>query len=153
MSRFAARRPGPTVLGTAVLSVGLLAGSLTAHDAHAEIVGCRTDPVVLLSNGTELDLSAAIDDSSADVQQVTFALHVPTGVRVIAYVEGSLGAKESWQAYGDNTAGNYDVITTARTATPGAGVQATTQALGLIGVTLITVGGQANQPLSVHFSL
>lgn len=154
MSSLNARRLRRALLCVAALSTGLLAGgSLTAPNAHADLSACRSDPVVLLSNGAELDLSAAINDSSADVQQVVFTLHAPVGVSVVAYIEGSLGAKEFWRFYADNPPGSYDTSALVTTYTPGVSVSATTQALGFLTPALVTVSGQSNQPLPVHLSL
>src|SRR5205823_3344346 len=112
----------------AVLSVGLLAMSLPSHDAHAELAACRSDPVMLLSNGMALDLSATIDDTSADVQQVTYIVYAPVGTRVTAVIHtsGLLGPKETLQYYPDNPAHDYAVATVVTTMTPNTGVTATT---------------------------
>jgi hypothetical protein len=56
-STFTARRAGYVLLGAAVLSASLLARSLVAPDTHAAIGGCRSDPVVTLSNGYAFDLT------------------------------------------------------------------------------------------------
>ena len=69
ISVFTARHRGRTLLGillgVAVLSAGLLAlFSRMAPNTHAAISGCRSDPVVTLSNGVTLDLSTVVDDSS-----------------------------------------------------------------------------------------
>src|SRR5919198_6577394 len=81
-------------LGASVLAAGLLAGLVAPHMAHAQVSGCTADPVVSLSNGTELDLYASIDDSSQDVQQATFNVIVPRGAHVVAYTPGLLGSKQ-----------------------------------------------------------
>jgi len=51
MSVLTPERSLPAMLGAAVFSAGLLASLFGApHHAHAAI-GCRTDPIVTLSNG------------------------------------------------------------------------------------------------------
>ena len=84
----------PVRLGASVLVAALLVGLVAPHMAHAQVSGCTADPVVSLSNGTQLDLYASIDDSSQDVQQVTFNVTVPQGVHEVAYTPGLLGSKQ-----------------------------------------------------------
>ena len=65
-SAFTARRAGYMLLGAAVLSASLLARSLMAPDTHAAVGGCRSDPVVTLSNGHALDLSRRVRGRDLD---------------------------------------------------------------------------------------
>ena len=77
MSAFTARHHDRTLLGMTVLSVSasLPARSPMAPATHAAIGGCRSDPVVTLSNGKTLDLSTVATDTDDDVQQVSYTLH------------------------------------------------------------------------------
>jgi len=53
---------GALALGAALALSPFLPG--TAHTAHAAIGGCAGDPVVVLSNGATIDLSAVADAST-----------------------------------------------------------------------------------------
>src|SRR5947209_59908 len=91
-----------TLLGTAVLSAGLLAHSLIAPDAHAHVGGCRSDPIVTLSNGYTLVLSTVVNDTATDVQQVSYTLDAPAGTSVTREVDTSvLAPKDTFQFYAD----------------------------------------------------
>jgi hypothetical protein len=68
ISAFTARRTRHLLLGAALLSASLLARSLVAPATHAAISGCRSDPVVTLSNGDALDLHATVTDTYDDVK-------------------------------------------------------------------------------------
>jgi hypothetical protein len=48
--------------------------------AHASYSICRTDPVVLLSNGATVTLEADATIDASQVQDVTYTLHVPSGL-------------------------------------------------------------------------
>jgi len=62
------RRPLASVARGAPRAVGLLVGAGVPRPptAHADSVGCRADPGVLLSDGTVVDFSAAIAAAAAD---------------------------------------------------------------------------------------
>ncbi len=80
------RRPRASVARGAPRAVGLLVGSPLVRVVHADIGGCRSDPVVVLSNGVTVDLSAAIA-AAADVRGGDDAPpHTPAGVGVVARV-------------------------------------------------------------------
>jgi hypothetical protein len=105
------------VLG--IVTVGLTAGHLRVPGAQAEIGVCYTDPVVVLSNGTTVDLNDTINDSYLDVQHIVYTLHAPVGTSIesVTYTSGPIGPKESLQYYADQPAGQYtatsDVFTGA----------------------------------------
>jgi hypothetical protein len=148
---FRPRYYGRALPGAALLAAGLLAGSLPAPAAHAAIGGCRSDPIVLLSNGDILDLSANIDDSVTDIQQVTYTLHGPAGNSVTGVIptSGVLGPKETFQYTADGAAGSYGVETVVSTLTPHVDVTATAQAIGLLWSDSATAQGWSLQPLRV----
>src|SRR2546430_12296534 len=120
----------PVRLGASVLAAVLLAGLVAPHMAHAQVSGCMADPVVSLSNGTQLDLFASIDDSSQDVQQVTFNAIVPQGVREDAYTPGLLGSKQVVNVYAHGGPHSYITRTLVSTQTSGVHATATTRAVG-----------------------
>jgi hypothetical protein len=92
LSAFAARHHGRTLLDMTVLSVSasLPARSLMAPATHAAMSGCRSDPVVTLSNRNRLGLSTVATDTYADVQQVSYTLHGRAGTWVTSEVDSSM---------------------------------------------------------------
>ena len=145
----------PVRLGASVLAAVLLAGPVAPHMAHAQVSGCMADPVVSLSNGTELDLFASIDDSSKDVQQVTFNVIVPQGVQEVAYTPGLLGPTQVVNVYPHGGPHSYIARTLVTTQASGVQVTATTRAVG-IGRTVLASGsqsGHAGQWITVPVTL
>jgi hypothetical protein len=140
-------------LGASVLAAGLLAGLVAPPMAHAQVSGCTADPVVSLSNGTQLDLFASIDDSSHDVQQVTFNVIVPRGVQEVAYTPGLLGPKQVVNVYPDGGPHSYITRTLVTTQTSGVHVTATTRAVGTGGIASAANAGHAGQWITVHVTL
>jgi hypothetical protein len=140
-------------LGACVLAAGLLTGLIAPHMAHAQVSGCTADPVVSLSNGTQLDLYASIDDSSQDVQQVTFNVIVPRGVQEVAYTPGLLGSKQVVNVYAHGGPHNYTTATLVTTQTSGVHVTATTRAVGAGGGASASDSGYAGQWIKVHVTL
>ena len=140
-------------LGASVLAAVVLAGLLAPHMAHAQVRGCMADPVVSLSNGTQLDLNALIDDSSQDVQQVTFNVTVPRGVQEVAYTPGLLGSKQVVNVYPVGGPDTYIIRTLVTTQTSGVHVTATTRAAGTGGIASASDSGQAGQWITVHVTL
>ena len=145
--------PRPVRLGASILAAVLLAGLVAPHMAHAQVVGCRADPVVSLSNGTQLDLFASIDDSSQDVQQVTFDVRVPQGVQEIAYTPGLLGPKQVVNVYPGSGPHSYITRTLVTTQKSEVHATATTRAAGLIGLASASGSGHAGQWITVPVSL
>jgi hypothetical protein len=140
-------------LGVSVLAAGLLAGLVAPHRTHAQVSGCMADPVVSLSNGTQLDLYASIDDSSQDVQQVTFTVIVPRGVQEVAYTPGLLGSKQVVNVYAHGGPDSYTTATLVTTQTRGVHVTATTRAVGTGGGASASDSGYAGQWITVHVTL
>jgi hypothetical protein len=104
-----------TALAACVLTAGLGAGLLGAHDTRAAFIGCRSDPIVILSNGVVLDLSADIVDDVSDVQQVNYVLHAPKGVSLLRSIstDGPVGYREHFNFQPDSklsgTGGTYEL--------------------------------------------
>jgi len=121
MTRFPTRPRRRTVLGAALaagfIAGGPLAASTTAHAALA----CRSDPLVVLSNGVTLDLSATIYDDVTDVQQVAYTLQAPQGVTVVRTIttDGAVGYKEHFavQPLPPGAAANYTAVVQVTLAT------------------------------------
>ena len=138
----------------ALLAAGLLINAPLMRVAHADIGGCRSDPVVALSNGVTVDLSAVIADNAADVRGVAYTLHVPTGLRAVSVAPsgGPLGPKETITVVADDAPAAYDSATVVTTGTPGVAVTATTTLVAATGATLATgtARGRDRQTLRVH---
>ncbi len=99
------RRRAVTSVG--VLLAGLSAGSLGAHHAQAAFIGCRSDPIVILSNGVVLDLSANIADDVSDIKQISYVLQAPQGVTVLDAIstDGPVGYRENFQLQSSGKSG------------------------------------------------
>lgn len=89
--------------------VGVLSGSLgLSPNVHAAVAS-RGDPLVVLSNGVVLDLTADIADVSSDIKMITYVIQVPTGVSVADAIstDGSLAAKEKFAVNATAKSGIY----------------------------------------------
>ena len=111
---------------TRALLLGLAAVLLAVLPAQAAVLGCRSDPAVVLSNGLVLDLSADIAVLPWDVQKVVYSLHIPRGVNpvVILRTRAWPTSIESFIAYADNPPGRYDSTTVVHTRQRGVAVTA-----------------------------
>jgi len=120
-------RPRRRAVFGAALTAGVLVGGPFAavHPAHAAI-GCRSDPIVVLSNGVVLDLSATLDADVAQVQSIDYTLHGPKGVWVVRAIstDGAVQYKEKFtfkdDSHGDDKSASattpYQVEVKAKTA-------------------------------------
>jgi hypothetical protein len=61
-------------------------GGWTPQSAHALSSGCRSDPIVLLSNLATIDMSTALGTDVANVDHIVYTLHIPPGLRVLSIV-------------------------------------------------------------------
>jgi hypothetical protein len=122
------------------LAAGLLAGPLTSHFADASLGVCRGDPVIALTDGTQIQVETAVLDVKQDVKAVTYTVHVPagSGVSYVQYGGGYLKHLESVQVRADNAANTYDVDTLVTTGTPGFTVTSTTTVTNTQGNTAAT---------------
>lgn len=97
----------------------------TAHaaPAHAskpapDVIGhCRTDPVVLLSDGTQLTITATIADTARDVRAVAYAVRVPAGTSLarLSFPSDGIKVRETVRVYADNRPASYGVVTMVET--------------------------------------
>lgn len=103
--------------------VGFLLLLLTAllpfsPTAEAAVAGCRADPVIVLSDGTILDLSVDIGTNVANVAEIHYTVHGPSGVRLLAAIRTpTLGfaGRETFTYYADAQSGQYVTETLVRT--------------------------------------
>ncbi len=144
------RRPTRRVWAAALLAAGVLATPL-APRAHAAFGACRSDPIVRLSNGVTVDLTADISTSTANVQKITYTLHGPVGTTVtnVTYTQGLAGPTERFTYLADEPAGQYDAYTVAST-TGSTAVTATTTIPSKGGA---SASGLSGASLHVHLSI
>lgn len=107
------------VRAATALLMGLvfITGTWAAPSAYALASGCRSDPIVLLSNGATIDMSVALQTSVSNVDHVAYLLHLPPGVRVLAVVNTGLldGMRSHVEVLNDAAPDHYWTETTAYT--------------------------------------
>jgi hypothetical protein len=131
----------------------LLVALLAAPGAQAAASVCRTDPIVWLSDGHKVTLSASIGTELSKVQQVTYTLHAPAGLTVssIVHTAGGLGTKEVFYFYADQPAKHYTTETVVRTSgntAVTANTAVTVQAGGIVGTA--SADGTANMTIGTE---
>lgn len=122
---------------------------------HASLL-CRSDPVVVLSNGVTLDIGALISTLPMQVKEVHYELHVPVGVSMIAAIHTPtwLTSQETFTVYADQPRNQYKVTTVVYTTQGNADVVAETLLVSLFGIKLgrYTAAGKEGERLSVTFT-
>lgn len=137
--------------GAALLSAGLLASPLLTPQAHAIIAGCGGDPIVVLSNGTALDLSTTANTDASTVRQIAYTLHAPTGTWMVSVT--ALGVNETLSFRADNTPDAYDTVTRVDASMAGAAVTTTTTAVPVVGVPATgSATGTTNENLRISLA-
>jgi hypothetical protein len=102
-----------------ILLIGLFVSSLLAPTAEAAFKGCRSDPIVILSDGTILDVQAEIGTNVGNVREIHYTVHGPPGVSLVAAIRTPLigfRGKETFSYYDDASPGQYITETLVRTA-------------------------------------
>jgi hypothetical protein len=109
-----------------VFLVAFLAAS-PVSTVSAALRTCRTDPIVMLSDGNNVSMSATMATEAGNVRQIAYALHVPSGVTVtkIVFTGGDWAKKEVVEVYSDLPNGKYRSETTVSTHSGSADVSAT----------------------------
>ena len=99
-----------------LLGLGLLALLIIPMDAWALHSVCRADPIVVLTNGTQIRMTASVQSDASLVQRITYVLHAPVGsvVHHIVYTGGALGSKETVQFYADKAGRRFTTETTVQ---------------------------------------
>lgn len=108
-----------------VVLAGMALSSTHAPVAQATIFGCRTDPVVVLSDGTVLDVTVAIDTDVSNVQEIRYIVHGPPNVQLVAAISTpTLGfaGKETFTYYADAEPYQYVTETLVQTIPDRVGV-------------------------------
>ena len=140
--------------GVAALVAGLLIGPFTPRAAHAQWGYCESDPVVSLSDGAQVDMSADISTDLSNVQHVTYTLHVPAGDSVVSIVntDGLMGIYESVQVIADEPAATYQSVTTVRVSGGQVPVTAKTAVTSLPTLGTLSASGLSGNALTITFT-
>jgi hypothetical protein len=117
-----------------VLLAGLALAASFTPVAQAALDGCRADPVIYLSDGTALDISANISTSVTNITTIAYYVHVSPGVHAILYLATpTLGfsGKEVFVMFNDAPAGQYRTDTLIGTKGSTVAVTAHTTLVGV----------------------
>ena len=135
----------------AALSLALLTGAFMPRTAAAYVGGCRTDPVLSLSNGAQVTIVSDIGDSFGDIKQVMYVVHAPAGTSLLSVWDpaGTLNANEVVAFSADNAANTYDVGTMVFTFSPGHFVT-TTASVSNPNLGSTSASGFTGQYIAVH---
>jgi hypothetical protein len=139
-------------LALVLLIVPCLAGVLSVTPASAGLDLCRTDPILVLSNGAQIHLKAVIADGAADVQGVQYVVQLPPGVTIIrtTYNGSALRGKESVATGAQAGSGSATVETLVTT---GASNVPVAVSASVPAGSSATQSGYAGQPVSVTLTL
>jgi len=156
--RFRHRRQALTALGAVLLLTGLVAGPLTTERASANLSVCLDDPVLNLSNGTQLMISTSVATAPKNIQAIVYNLTLPSDVSIvkIRYPDsGTLKRVSTVVVSYTNPAGSnfYTTDAVVSSSNQGASVTLTEEvqnhASGLDWQA--TASGQVNQDLLITF--
>src|SRR4051794_23459175 len=101
-----------------LLLAGLAITEPLAPTLDAAAAGCRADPIIILSDGTILDVTADIDTAVSNVQAIHYVVHGPRGVKLLSKISTpTLGfaGKESFVYYDDAAPEQYITETLVQT--------------------------------------
>lgn len=138
-----------------VISIFLFAGQVNAAGLF-----CRSDPVIILSNGVIIDTGVSVDTLPWNVQEVHYELHAPVGTSLVLAIHTPtwISSYETFTFVADQQPGQYAITAVARTSDEegSAILDATLVSPGLftsfrLGGT--TSAGQVHQWLKVLFRL
>jgi hypothetical protein len=112
----------------------VLITGMCAWPAYPAAIRCRSDPAVVLSDGTVLDLSADIDANLWDITSIEYTIHLPCKTKALLAV-GTPNwptTLEKFTIYSDSSTGVYDTQTVVRTRYTGTAVTANLLVLPLL---------------------
>jgi hypothetical protein len=137
------------------LLIVLLAILILPQTAQAYLM-CRSDPVVILSNGMILDLDADISTLPTQVKEVHYELHLPEGVSVVAVIRTRawLTSQETFTVFSDQNPQQYQTVTTVHTTVGNASVSAVATLVSALNIKLgfYRVLGQEGDALTLSFN-
>ncbi len=140
-------------LAVAFMLVALLLGGIALPGvAQASGSGCRADPIVTLSDGTQVQIVTDIGTDLDDVQSIVYVLHAPVGTRVLSvlYTDSILGIRESLQFYADGSPNQYTTTTTVYTGHRNVAVDTTSTVARVLGLDQGNADGRDRQRLTVR---
>jgi hypothetical protein len=129
-----------------LLLVGFAIGEPFAPISEAAAGGCRADPIVILSDGTVLDVTADIATAVSNLREIHYVIHGPRGVELVAAISTpTLGfkGKETFTYYADAAPKQYITETLVHTTYNPVGVTAHT--------TFVNIALNLNSPLSLQY--
>jgi len=131
VSRFMRFAAIAAILWTALLALG--AGPRTA-----EASGCRTDPIIVLSNGAQLQMDATISTTYSNVQSVVYTVHAPrySAPLLIIYTDNPLRYVESVRWVADGPSNFYTIDTVVTTNQGNTSVTTTSALVSVLRLTL-----------------
>jgi hypothetical protein len=115
MQSFFFHRPRWRTVIALPLLVGIILNACLILEASAGLRVCRGDPVVWLSNGVIVTMTASIAADASQVKLITYIVHAPRSlsVRSIIYTGGVLKDKEQVNVVFDRASGyQIEVVTT-----------------------------------------
>jgi hypothetical protein len=134
----------------------LLALSVGSGTAEARNSGCRTDPVVVLTNGAQLQFGANIGTAYSNVESVVYVIHGPVGSAplLVLYTDNPLGSVERVEYHGDGPARTYTIDTVVYLESGSATVSTSSLLINLLHLTLgrATGNGMDNQHIFMSMS-
>ena len=74
------------VAAIALIAALVLTLGVAPNPAAAGRSGCRADPVITLTNGTQIQIVTGIATDISDVQSIVYTVHAPAGSRVLSVV-------------------------------------------------------------------
>jgi hypothetical protein len=91
------------------LLIGLVMSGPLAPISEAAAAGCRSDPIIILSDGTILDVTAEIGTDVSNVSEIHYAVHGPHNTKVLSISIPTLGytGKETFTYYDDTAPKQY----------------------------------------------
>ena len=145
------RPPGALAVAFMLLAL-LLGGIVFPGVVQAGSSGCRADPIITLTDGTQIHMIASIDTEMYNVQSVYYEVHAPVGSTVlnVLYTEGILGLHEVVLFYADAPPNQYTTITTVYTDPRNIAVSTTSTVIRLVGVATGSAQGIDRQRLAVE---
>ena len=101
-----------------LLLLGLAMSEPFAPISEAAAGGCRSDPIVILSDGTILDVSADIGTAVSNVREIHYVVHGPRGVMLMSATSTPIlgfQGKETFTYYADAAPNQYITETLVQT--------------------------------------
>jgi hypothetical protein len=135
--------------------LGLVMAFAIPSFAYAIILSCRSDPMVLLSDGTVIHLTTRINTSLKDVETIQYEVHVPRGVSAnrVVHTPGWFADQEQFTLIADQQAGTYMTMTLARTRMGNAEVTADLKVMTRhVALDKLSITGPENTPLFLTVS-